>query len=49
MMEKLGGKMLQLYYCFGDFDGMVIYDAPDNTTATAVVMAATTAGHMKAT
>ena len=48
LMDKLGGRLLNLYYCFGDYDGLVIYEAPDDTTATAVILAATAGGHMKA-
>ena len=49
LMEKLGCRLVDLYYCFGDFDGVVIFEAPDEATATAVVLAATTGGHMKGT
>ncbi len=49
MIEKLGGRFLSIYYCFGEYDGLVIYEAPDETTASAAALAATTAGHLKAT
>ena len=47
LMDKLGGKLLHMYYCFGDYDGFIIYEAPDSITATSVVLAATAGGHMK--
>lgn len=48
LMDKVGGKLLHMYYCFGEYDGFVIYEAPDANSATAAVLAATTGGHMKA-
>ena len=47
LTEKLGGKMESLYYTFGEYDGFVIADAPDNQTATAIVLAAVSPGHIK--
>ena len=49
MVQKAGGRLISLYYCFGEYDGLVIYEAPDNATASAIVVAATTPGHLKAT
>ena len=33
--EKLGGRMVSLYYCMGEYDGMVIFEAPDSGSSTA--------------
>jgi uncharacterized protein with GYD domain len=30
LIEKLGGKMLAFYYSYGDYDGLVKADMPDN-------------------
>ena len=49
MIEKLGGKLISIYYCFGEYDGVVIMEAPDEGTAAAAVLAAVTASHLKAT
>ncbi len=49
LAEKLGGKMHNIYYCFGEYDGMVIADFPDDTTAMAGILAAISPGHLKAT
>ncbi len=49
LMEKSGGRLLSMYYCFGEYDGFVIYEAPDETTATAAVLAVTAPGHLKGT
>ncbi len=48
LREKVGGKLLQVYYCFGEYDGLVIYEAPDDTTAATAVLAAIVPGHLKA-
>ncbi|GAC1435762.1 MAG: hypothetical protein PVS3B3_39550 [Ktedonobacteraceae bacterium] len=47
MIQKLGGRLISLYYCFGDYDGVVVFKAPDDTTASAVPLAAITPGHVK--
>jgi uncharacterized protein with GYD domain len=49
LVEKLGGKFVNIYYCFGEYDGLVIYEAPDNQTASAIVVAAASPGHLKTT
>ena len=48
LLEKLGGKLLHLYNCFGDHDGIAIMEVPDETTMAAIVLAVTTPGHLKA-
>ena len=35
LMEKLGGRMLNTYYTFGEYDGVVIFEAPEDITAMA--------------
>ena len=49
MAEKLGGKFHNIYYCFGEYDGLVIADFPDDITAMAAIVAAISPGHLKAT
>ena len=44
LVEKMGGKMLAFYYCFGDYDGVIIAEFPDNTTSLATTMTAFAAG-----
>jgi len=46
MIEKLGGRVLDMYFTFGDYDGFVIVELPDNVTALAGVAASRTAGHL---
>ena len=48
LAEQLGGKLVSLYYAFGDYDGVFIGEAPDDVTAAAVVLAAVSPGHVKA-
>lgn len=47
--EKLGGRLVSFYYSMGEFDGVVIYEAPDDTTAAAIVFTVTAPGHLKET
>jgi uncharacterized protein with GYD domain len=49
LADKLGCRVVGLYYHFGEYDGVLIVEAPDDTTAYALVMAATAPGHLKAT
>lgn len=48
LAEGLGARLVNLYYSFGDYDGVVILEAPDNVTAAAVILAAVGPGHVKA-
>ena len=49
LVEKLGGRLVSFYYCFGEYDGLAIYEAPDEATATATIITAIAPGHLKAT
>ena len=46
LAETMGGRLLSFYNSFGEYDGLVIYEAPDESTAAAVVMAAVSPGHL---
>ena len=48
LAEKLGGRFVGLYYCFGEYDGVVLGEAPDDTTAMALAIAGVAPGHLKA-
>ena len=48
VIEKLGGRMISLYYCFGDYDGVAIAEYPDSVSAAATVLSAISGGHVKA-
>lgn len=48
LLQKLGGRLVSFYNCFGDYDAVVIFEAPDETTAAATILAAISPGHVKA-
>ncbi len=48
LVQGLGGRLVGFYYSFGEYDGVAIYEAPDDTTAAAIIMAALAPGHNKA-
>jgi len=48
LLESMGGRLLSYYNSFGEYDGMMIFEAPDDNTAGAGVMAAVTHGHIQA-
>jgi uncharacterized protein with GYD domain len=37
-VESLGAKLVGIWYAFGEFDGVYLIEAPDNTTALALPM-----------
>jgi uncharacterized protein with GYD domain len=47
--EKMGGRMVAFYYCMGEYDGLVIFEAPEETTAAAILFTVVSPGHLKAT
>ena len=48
LFDRLGGRLIELYYSFGEFDGVVLFEAPDDTAAVAALVAALGPGHIKA-
>jgi uncharacterized protein with GYD domain len=49
LLEKLDGRLLNIYYSTGDYDGFIIFEAPDGETAAAAIIAAIVPGHLKTT
>jgi uncharacterized protein with GYD domain len=47
-LDQVGGRLLHLYYCFGEYDGVVIFEAPDDVAGAILPLAANVAGHLKA-
>ena len=39
MVASVGGKLHGYWYAFGEFDGVVLLEAPDSSTAASVAMA----------
>ena len=48
LVQKLGGRLTGLYYCFGEYDGVVLAEIPDDINAIATSLAAVAPGHVKA-
>lgn len=48
LMEKLGGRLVSMYYMAGDYDGFIIFEAPDAKVAATGIMAVGLAGHIRA-
>ncbi len=48
VVKKLGGKIETAYFCFGEYDMVLIANMPDNVSAAAMSMAASAGGSVKA-
>jgi uncharacterized protein with GYD domain len=46
-IERLGGRIVQAWFSFGDYDVVVISDLPDNVSAAAIAMAFAAGGACK--
>ena len=46
LIEKFGGRLHEMYYSFGEYDGVIIFEAPDAQSAAAVAVAAVGPGHV---
>jgi uncharacterized protein with GYD domain len=44
LMAAAGGKLIDVYFCFGDYDGVVISEFPSNVDAASVALAAGASG-----
>ena len=49
LLEAGGGRLISWYLSFGEYDGLLIYEAPDDATAGALVLAAARQGHLSVT
>ena len=47
LLEELGGTPIKLYQCFGAYDGVLVFEAPDDTVATSFSVRASSP-HLKA-
>ncbi len=45
--EAVGGKLVGGWYCFGEYDLMLIADLPDNQSMTAIALAIAAGGAVK--
>jgi uncharacterized protein with GYD domain len=48
LLEGLGGRLVAAYYSFGEYDGVLLAELPDNTASAAAALAVNAAGHLKA-
>jgi uncharacterized protein with GYD domain len=48
IIQKLDGRMIGFYFCYGDYDVVAIAELPDDTAATAVALASMSPGHLRA-
>jgi len=48
LAQKFGGRLVSVYYCFWEYDVVVLVELPDDSSATALAMAAISPGHLKA-
>jgi uncharacterized protein with GYD domain len=46
-VKKAGGSVRDVYWTMGRYDGVIIFDAPDADTATAVLMSACSLGNVR--
>ncbi len=47
--KALGGKLLQAYYCLGEYDVVAIWEFPDNKTAMKAAVLNASLGHIEIT
>lgn len=47
--KKLGIKVTGLYWTLGAFDGVIVFDAPDDNTATAAMLSLAAQGNVQTT
>ena len=46
-MEELGAELMVAGFPFGEYDMLIVYEAPDDVTAASVAMAVAAAGEVK--
>ncbi len=49
LLKHLGGRLVSVYYTFGEWDGLVIFEAPDENKALAAIVRIISPGHLEAT
>lgn len=48
-VQALGGKLIQAYYCLGEYDVVAIWEFPDNRTAMKAAVLNASVGHIQIT
>ncbi|MFN0072300.1 MAG: GYD domain-containing protein [Chloroflexota bacterium] len=49
MLREFGAHLVDMYFYYGEWDGFVIIEAPDDTSFVASLLAGNAPGHLKAT
>lgn len=49
LVKQFGGRLVAAYFSFGEYDGFIIVEGPDEVSVTGALIAAISAGHLKAT
>jgi len=49
LLQKLRGRLVGFYFCFGEYAVVALGELPDDSAATAVALAAISAGYLKPT
>jgi uncharacterized protein with GYD domain len=47
--KKMGVKVSSIYWTLGPFDGVIVFDAPDDETATAAMLSLSSKGNVQTT
>ena len=47
LVQQLGGRLIDFYYSFGEYDVVGIGELPDDSAASALAMAISSQGHIK--
>lgn len=47
LAQKLGGRVVNFYFCMGEYDVVTVMELHDETDAMAASLAALSAGHLK--
>jgi uncharacterized protein with GYD domain len=45
--KKMGVKVAEVYWCLGPFDGLLLFEAPDASSATAAMLQLAAQGNVK--
>ena len=46
-VEELGGKVIAFYHCIGEYDGVAIYELPDEAAVSGLLFAIRAPGHLE--
>ncbi len=48
LFDKIGGRLIGMYYSYGEYDGVIISECPDNVSHAGATIAAVVPGHLRA-